>query len=210
MKKILLVFLAGVLLIASACSCSAQPFSFGEESTSRFDKEEGDMPFQNGAETETHSYEQTTGNDGAGTALERLEKPSVTFTRVSKDVQPYSELVYIQASEEGFFADGFLMFESVRDRLPDILKDIPDIILDPSSKLNILAAPGVSVQPEIRYQLYGFEDYRFVFEADSLAEIAAYCQSAAEHCFYLYFSVTTVCEAGTRRDAYFARISIAA
>ena len=69
MKKILLIFLAGVLLIASACSCSAQPFSFGEESSLRFDKEEGGMPFQDGAETETHSYEQTTGNDGTGTCL---------------------------------------------------------------------------------------------------------------------------------------------
>ena len=221
MKTFLSVFLAACLLIF-AVSCSSQHRESTEDGEN-YGRPDGqtDHPYAESivptptGKTEPSTPTETTGGDNSQRfeyILQHMVAPEVELISAKgESIRLYTEMVYMET--EWIFGDGYLVFQSVSSRLPEIADDLPAVEIGPSSIPGIIVPSGdASVQGGASFRLYSHEDYSLVLEADDMAEVYAFCLENAENApYYLYMTLRTTYKGitGSRQDAYFASVSAA-
>ena len=155
MKTFLSVFLAACLLIF-AVSCSSQHRESTEdgENYGRPDGQtdhpyaESTVPTPTG-KTEPSTPTETTGGDNSQRfeyILQHMVAPEVELISAKgESIRLYTEMVYMET--EWIVGDGYLVFQSVSSRLPEIADDLPAVEIGPSSIPGIIVPSGdASVQ----------------------------------------------------------------
>lgn len=220
MKTFLSVFLAACLLIF-AVSCSSQHRESTEDGEN-YGRPDGqtDHPYAESivptptGKTEPSTPTETTGGDDSQRfeyILQHMVAPEVELISAKgESIRLYTEMVYMET--EWIVGDGYLVFQSVSSRLPEIADDLPAVEIGPSSRVTADLPTGASIRGGASFRLYSHEDYSLVLEADDMAEVYAFCLENAEDApYYLYMTLATTCKGitGSRRDAYFASVSAA-
>ena len=218
MKTFLSVFLAACLLIF-AVSCSSQHRESTEDGEN-YGRPDGqtDHPYAESivptptGKTEPSTPTETTGGDNSQRfeyILQHMVAPEVELISAKgESIRLYTEMVYMET--EWIFGDGYLVFQSVSSRLPEIADDLPAVEIGPSSRVTADLPTGASIRGGASFRLYSHEDYSLVLEADDMAEVYAFCLENAEDApYYLYMTLRTTYKGitGSRQDAYFASVS---
>lgn len=215
MKKFILVILIVSLLILSVSCSHDETAQNGEADGTPLGVTEPERITEatNASETQGTTVTTVTDTDMEHT-VDYLAAPDIMLTNADgENIHLYAEMVCIEIPDEGFYADGYLIFSSVSSRLPAIADVLPDVEIGVFSDVNIiLPSAGDSVMSVMRFRLYSDEDYSLIFEAESVEDIYEYCRTAGKNSsFYLGIWLETTYEnlGALRRDAYFARVRLA-
>ena len=215
MKKFILVILIVSLLVLSVSCSHDETAQNGETDGTPFGVTEPERITEATDAPQTQGTTVTTVTDtDMEHTVDYLAAPDLMLTNADgENIRLYAEMVCIEIPGEGFYADGYLIFNSVSSRLPAIADVLPDVEIGAFSDVNIiLPSAGDSVMPVMRFRLYSDEDYSLIFEAESMEDIYEYCRTSGKYGpFYLCVWLETTYEnvGALRRDAYFAKVSLA-